>query len=696
MPPVVYLRMACCVRIMLVLALLMAGKVSAQSEEEDLALIYGDAEFVSLATGSRQQINRAPATATVITADDIANIGATDLDQVLEAVPGLHVAYSAQGLNSIFVIRGIHSQFNSQVLVLINGIPITNLFVGNKGQVWGGMPVADIARIEVVRGPGSALFGADAFSGTINIITKTAEDIQGTQTGVRAGSFNTKDTWLLHGGKWNGFDAAFSLELHSTDGQRESIDADAQTAFDNLFGTHASLAPGPVNTGRDTLDTRLDLSRDNWRMRLGYQGRRNVGTGAGIAQALDPAGSNEADRINADLTYQNAKFTENWEVNAQLSYLDASEKSRLVLFPPGAFGGAFPEGMIGNPDVYERHGRLSLSGIYSGIKGHNIRLGTGFNHGNLYKVKESKNFSPTFAPLGPVVDVTETAPFIRPHSRNVFYASAQDEWRFIRDWSLTAGVRWDHYSDFGDTVNPRLALVWLTDHNLTTKLLYGRAFRAPAFAEQFNINNPVALGNSSLKPETINTLELLFDYNPTFSLNTKLALFRYKMNDIIRFVPDPAPASTITAQNSGGQSGYGFEWEWNWQLSRELKLRGNYAFQRSTDDITDTDAGNAPRHHVYARADWKFQPAWNLDTQLNWVAGRKRVAGDARPPIDDYATMDLTLRRKLKSDPWSVAASLRNLFDADAREPSLAPGGIPNDLPLPGRNFYLELSYDFQ
>ncbi len=669
--------------------------VAAQSTDEaDLLGLYGSEELISLATGAPQKLTRAPATATVITAEDIAKIGATDLDQVLETVPGLHVAYSSLFYAPIYVIRGIHSTFNPQVLVLINGISITNLYQGDRNLAWGGMPVNNIARIEVVRGPGSALFGADAFSGTINIITKTAEDIQGTEAGVRAGSFNTKDAWLLHGGKWGGLDVAFSMELHTTDGQREIIEADAQTGLDAIFGTAASLAPGPLNLQRDTLDTRLDLSRGDWRLRLGYQARRRLGLGVGVGQALEPQSNLESDRLNGDITYHNPSLTQNWDVTGQVSYFNTSQISNFVIFPPGAFGGAFPEGMIGNPELYERHARLSLTGLYTGIAAHRLRLSAGYNHGNLYKATESKNFSPTFAPLGSVVDVSDTAPFIRPHSRNVFYALAQDEWSFMRDWELTAGVRWDHYSDFGDTVNPRLALVWLTDYNLTTKLLYGRAFRAPSFAEQFNINNPVALGNPALKPETINTVELLFDYQATADLATKLSLFRYKAKDIIRFVPDPAPATTITAQNTGGQNGYGFEWEWDWRLSRELKLRGNYAFQRSTDDATKHDAGNAPRHHIYARADWKFMPEWNLTPQINWVAGRERVAGDARPQIDDYATVDLTLRRKQKNDPWGMAASLRNLFDTDAREPSAAPGSIPNDLPLPGRNFYLELSYD--
>ena len=147
----------------------MSASFAQPSEEEELELVYGDEEFISIATGRTQPIARAPSVASVITSDDIKAIGATDLDQVLETVPGLHVSNAGAGLNPIYIIRGIQSQFNPQVLMLINGIPITNSYVGNRSQVWGGMPINNIARIEVVRGPGSALYGADAFAGVINI-----------------------------------------------------------------------------------------------------------------------------------------------------------------------------------------------------------------------------------------------------------------------------------------------------------------------------------------------------------------------------------------------------------------------------------------------------------------------------------------------------------------------------------------------
>ena len=684
---------------------LFIGNLNAQvlDEEEELALAFGDAEFVSIATGRSQPIARAPAVASVITDADIKKIGATSLEEILETVPGLHVSVSPVGYNPIYVVRGIQSEFNPQVLVLINGIPITNQYLGNRSQVWGGFPVNNISRIEIIRGPGSAIFGADAFSGVVNIVTKTATDISGNEFGIRAGSFNTKDAWILHGSNIHDFEVAFSLQLHDTDGYEEVIDQDAQTGFDALFGTTASLAPGPINTKRDNVDARVDVVKGDWQFRLGYQGRRDMGTGVGISQALDPNGSGNSDRLNTDLTYHDTTYND-WDLTAQISYFDISAKSDLVINPPGAATplGAFPSGVIGNPDVYERHTRLNLSAFYTGIDDHQLRLGAGYNYDDMYRTEESKNFFLVAGglpvPLGSVVDVSNdpTSVFIQPHDREAYYEFLQDEWSFAPDWNMTAGVRHDHYSDFGDTINPRLALVWQTKYNMTSKLLYGHAFRAPSFAELYNINNPVAIGNPELDPETIDTIEIALNVQHTPDLSTGLSLFHYKMSDIIRLVldnPTSPTTSTSTYQNTGNQTGHGFELEATWDVRKDFTLKGNFAFQDSKDEDTNSDAANAPQKQLYVRADWEFKRDWNLDGQANWVADRKRAAGDTRPEVDDYTTVDVTLRYKPENSPWEFALSGRNIFDEDVREPSPAPGLIPNDLPLAGSSYFVEAGY---
>lgn len=672
-------------KLCVLLALAWSGAAAAQlTEEEELALVYGDKATISLATGSRQPIARAPSVATAITSQDIEAMGATDLDQALTNVPGLHVSMVHVAMNPIYSFRGIHTQYNPQVLMLVNGIPITNVFWGDRSQVWGGMPLENIARIEIIRGPGSALYGADAFSGVINVITKTAASIRGTEYGLRAGSFNTKDAWIQHGGKLGALDAAFYLRAGDTDGSQGIVQQDA--AF---FAPAASLAPGPLNTVRKAIDARADLSLDAWRFRAAYQ-QRDLGIGAGLAGSLDPNGRAHSARTYLDLSYEQADWAPDWDVSAVLGFYDNQEKPSnqfYTLFPAGALPG-FPNGMLAGPGHSERHTHGSVSTIYSGFEQHRVRMGAGFRIEDMYETSELKNFNAVFAPLPGLVQVAGNPALIYmlPHKRNLSYAFAQDEWSFARDWTLTAGVRHDRYSDFGGTTNPRIALVWDAAYNVTVKAMHGTAFRAPSFSEQYSINNPVTVGSPNIKPETIATDELAFSWQATGTLQANLNFFHYRMRNIIR----PVGATYL---NSGDQTGRGLELEATWDATSDLRLSGNYSLQHSIDSATGKDAGMAPHRRLFGRADWQFASFWQLGTTINHVAGRMREPGDTRALIPDYTTVDLTLRREKFAGSWDARAMVTNLFDRKAWEPTFQSAGIPSDLPLPRRAIYLELQH---
>jgi len=276
--------------------------------EEDLP-IWDEEDVLVSAVGYRQFINRAPAVATVITAEDIKTMGATNIEQVLETVPGLHVSRYPSQATPIYIFRGIYGSFSPQVLVMLNGIPLTNLDFG-RPVTWGGFQVEALSRIEVIRGPGSAVYGAEAFSGTINLITKGADEVKGFEGGIRYGSFDTEEGWLTYGGDVAGFEAAFFMEYHKTDGHKERIGADAQSYYDGLAGTSASYAPGAVSSSHNDLNIRLDIVRGDWQFRAGFQRQDDIGAYAGVAQALDPDNRYRGDRWNADLTWRDPKFTD--------------------------------------------------------------------------------------------------------------------------------------------------------------------------------------------------------------------------------------------------------------------------------------------------------------------------------------------------------------------------------------------------
>lgn len=670
------------------LALAWIGSAAAQTtEEEDLALAYGDKSTVSIATGSNQNITRAPSAATVITSRDIEALGATDLDQALESVPGLHVSKNNVGMNPVYEFRGIATKYNPQVLMLVNGIPITNVFWGDRSQLWGGMPLENVARIEVIRGPGSALYGADAFSGVINVITKTAADIKGTESGVRVGSFNSRDAWVQHGGKLGAVDTAFYLRAGNTDGSKGFIQQDVLSNS------------GQINTERKAIDARTDLSYEAWRVRAAYQ-KRDVAIGA-LAGSLDPNGVGHSSRLYLDLSYEQANWAPNWEVSGLLGYYDIHDKKgdpAYTLYPAGTFP-AFPNGVIGNPGHSEQHSHASVSAFYTGFEQHRVRIGTGYRREDLYEVQEDKNFSGRLVPFpvdangNPVVVDVSGNPnyvFMMPHKRHLSYIFAQDEWTLAKDWMLTAGMRSDRYSDFGSTTNPRLALVWDATYNLVVKVMHGTAFRAPSFAEQYSINNPVVVGSANIKPEKITTDELAFSWQANSSLQTNLNFFRYNMRDIILPVAAPAPAPAVY-QNAGDQTGRGFELESTLDATNNLRLTGSCSVQHSTDKATGLDAGIAPHRRVFARADWRLAPLWQLGTKVNHVADRMREPGDTRAKIPDYTTVDMTLRREKLAGSWDASAMLVNLFNSDAKEPTYNSVGMISDLPLSRRAIYIQL-----
>lgn len=691
--------------------------------EDDLIALYGDEEFISIATGMKQPVSKAPAVASVIDYESITRMGAVDIDDVLETIPGLHIARDISGYKSIYTFRGIYSSSNPQVLLLINGIPVTNLYQGDRNQVWGGMPVEAISRIEVIRGPGSAVYGADAFSGVINIITKTGREINGLSLSAQAGNFDTSRFSASYGNTWDDFAFGVVLEASRTDGDDSKIEFDAQSLLDLFSGTSASLAPGKVNRYNEKLDARFDLEYKSLRFRVGLQ-QRETENGVGVAQALDPVNRYTSDRWNLDATYDNSEFSDNLEVFLQASYYHTTQEIEedLVLFPPGstgpfffdadnnpatpdvqAFPGGYPNGVIGNPEVFEQHTRINSSVVYKGIASHNLRAGAGYYYGDVYKTQEEKNFLAYIGGTCAIVNLPEPISatdtpcvFLPEDDRENYYVYIQDIWNFSNDWELTLGVRYDDYNDFGSTVNPRLALVWSTSHNLTTKLLYGEAFRAPSFAETRVSSNPVLLGNPNLDPEELKSYELAFDYQPRLDLGLNLNFFYYRWDDIIQYIPDGGGSST--AQNAGEQTGYGMEFEATWDLSDTLELSGNIAWQQSTDEELDADAGNSPEKQLYVQANWEPSVNWRVNLQANWVLDRNRVFGDSRSAVDDYVWVDLTVRRKEILKGLEAALLVKNLFDEDAREPS--PNGaplpsIPNDLPLAGRTLLGEIRYRF-
>lgn len=696
------------------------------SEEEDEDF-YGDDDFISIATGTKKTISKAPAVASVITEDDIKKMDPESINELLQRVVGLHVMPSnLSRLDTMYVIRGIGSGFNPQVLVMLNGIEIKKSATSGLPSTFT-FPVTNIARIEVIRGPGSAVYGADAYSGVINIITKTSEE-NNIEVGARSGSWDTTNYWVNANYVGDEFTARLAISKMQSDGDHERIaEDDLQTVFDGAMSTSASIAPTHLASHYDVTNVQLDLKYGNLKFENWWWQQDDGGQGAGGAQAVDHTGTHDYDSYRGVISYDH-HLSANTDVNVQAYYQRALEASILHLFPAGAtfpidntgslsFENpvgvvTFSEGFIGTPTFNQKDNAISATITNRTFTDHALRFNFGYVHKDL-DTTERKNFGPgvldTAAlngnPLPAVVngDLTNVSNtefvFISDTDREQMFFSMQDEWRLTNDFELVVGVRYDRYSDFGSTVNPRMAMVWQNSNKLTTKFLYGSAFRAPAFDELYNANNPALLGNLDLTPEEVDTFELAWDYRPSFDSKVVLSLFKYKADNLITLVLQE-DNSAKQKENAAQQDGYGFELESSWKLTEDLNFGFGVSYQNSKthgigDDVVQPEytVPDVPTRTAMASLDYKLNDEIDVYWQAYYVAGRHRLAADARDEIADYWHNDLSVRYHPVGADYQLSFSIKNLLDKEYKEPS--DGSISNDFVMPHLQWSVKLEYSF-
>lgn len=662
------------------LGLIQALSVHAAADEKldrllSLSLEELMAIKVSISTNTQQPISKAPSVVSVITAEDIKATGATNLTEILQSVPGIYIRPNLFGFRPLVTFRGASSY---QTLLMVNGAPIKDLY-WSSGIFWKGLPTNMIERVEIIRGPGSALFGSDASAGVINVITKTAGKIDRSEAGVRAGSFDTRAGWVQHGGSWNGFDINFTAEASSTDGHNP------------LIATDKLGAAGRARYGWKNEDIRLSIAKGPWRLQADYMRHSDVETGLTGAGILDPLTRGGDSRFNIDLLYNNEAFSKDWGLNAELRYLDLDSTSGNGFHETPSASNP-PNGKLNLQRSSERRLNFEASGLYTGIRNHALRMGGGYVWQDLYSVRHYANYgkdrngNDIAAPAlgGPLIDLSDSPYAFAPEKvRKNSYLFVQDIWTLSDRWELTAGARYDHYSDFGGTLNPRLALVWQGTDRLTTKLMYGEAFRTPSYLELYSPTSATK-PNANLTPEQSKTWDLAFSYAVSKDLKLGLDLYRFAQFNVI------GADAANQYQNIGDLTAHGIELEAQWQAAKTLRVSGNLTHRR--EDYVAFRSFNVPKQKAYLRTDWAFLPGWNWNLQANWIGRHLDPAGDPRRPVGAYTLVDTTLRYFHGKD-WEFAASVRNLFDEDARE--VASKFTVNNLPLPRRNFYAEMRFKF-
>jgi outer membrane receptor for ferrienterochelin and colicin len=670
---------------------------AAESLLDGLEHTYGNEKMLSIATGHPIPQKLSPSVTSVITSKDIEKIGARRLQDVLEYLPGVHIS-SARSGNSVIGFRGIYSETNSQVLVLVNGMPLRNTAIGGKPLAWT-MPVKNISHIEVIRGPGSMLYGGDATTGVINVVLKTGKELKGGNVGGFFGSQDTYEGWAQYGQKTeDDWEYSFSVQGGSTNGSRGRIERDAQSFLDNLFGTQVSNAPGYTNFGRDDVDARIDVSYRDWlKLRAGYQSFNHVQTGEGGALALDNTGATNEDIYNVDLSI-NQRLTDDLGFESKFYFLGQDTNWDYKLLPAGTLGGLLPQGATSLANNFQGTTGLTSQVNFTGFKAHNLTFGTGVIYNWVSNVSNKINYliTPSLIQQIPFTEVSAFGndPIQRSKNRTNFYALFQDEWNFATDFYLTTGLRYDYYSDVSVGFSPRASLVWNVNNNLTTKLLYSRSFRPPSFLEK----NLPAVEDNAIKSETMNTVEFQIENKWSPAFTTSGNVYWFELENLITSVSDSSLTSAVSVSpnpvaftNADKINGIGLETEGRYVFYDDLDFSLNYSYHSVSNS---NQTGLLPEHMIKALINWEFSKGWVVGTQLNWIGERRRPTNDPRPNLSGYFIAGLTLSTKI-AKPLEFTLRANNIFGSNAKEPSLNPNLLPGDVPLNDRSILGQIKWSF-
>ncbi|MFT4929635.1 MAG: outer membrane receptor for ferrienterochelin and colicins, partial [Phenylobacterium sp.] len=533
--------------------------------------------------------------------------------------------------------------------------------------------------------------------------------------GVRIGSFDTTDIFARDSFTLGESHFQWSFDYSRSDDDSDRIvDSDLQSVFDNIFATSASKAPGSIDEHYELLGL---LAKWQWHnFSFDYYNWRNfdVGHGAGISQALDPTGKSS---VYENLLTAQYDFSE-WvtgDLKATLSYKRQNKKTYLTVFPAGAvlpvgidgninFGNPerlvlFEDGFIGTPSASGDSKTFRLTHLVNLTSQHLFRWALGYEE-QQFRVNQRKNSGPTVlddsqtVATNELTDITGTPYTYLPDvNRNFYYLSLQDEWQITPQVQFSLGIRHDDYSDFGTTTNPRLGFIWQASDSFTLKLFAGSAFRAPAISQLYSQNNPVAIGNPDLGPETVSTLEtgFNFEYLVTKNFTLSLSMFDYHAKDLIAFAPSNQVQGQL-AQNIGEQKGQGGEFWLKWKPKNNMTIDFSYSLL-SADDKAGARIADIPNKMAYLGVNWQINDDWFWNVDGKWIAERTRSQIDARAKLANYTWVTSKLERKNIIKGLSAALVAKNLFNKNAKEPSN--GTIADDYPLPGRQLLFELVYLF-
>jgi len=663
-------------------------------------------EIVS-AVRQNQNIADAPSVVSVITEHQIKDRGYLTVGEALKSVAGFDVITDHFQPN--IGTRGINGGLRSWsrlVKVMIDGQNVSFRSSSDNFLDASLIPIEAIERIEIVRGPNSALFGKNAFLGVINIITKSGSNIEKSSISHFLADINKNSSFGLStvwGGKKGNVDFMFASSYNQID----------------KSGLSPKNVPGSSIYNSNNISQKNDSYPLGVFMKLTYD---NEDIGRFVfdatqqvinshAEFLDWGTLTHNNTINLLKSYERLTYSKEilkvLESNISISH-SFGQQLKQEVFDTDSDPSEWIERDIGYSS-YDLSGNLSY--FFDDIN--NLTFGIDYttdqyDHQKYYTVNDAgvKTLNPggtegikTFNDLGIYLQM-------------IFNPASFFDIDFVKKLTFTAGYRFDYHNIYEDVLTYRLAAVYKIADQLSTKIMYGTSFNAPSATQLYtNYISPGGIvGNPDLKPEKAKTLEWALIGNVIENVNFNTSIYYTKIDNKIEYLLPYGQISNITAENLSNIYSAGLETELNASIYNNTAYL-NYSYQRSILEKTDplleqvkVKTALYPTHMI------KFGDIYHIDklySQIN-VEGKyisSRIASDQnnfiynpinyttnRYNLDPYFILDLTISSSyleiFKDTKTKISLKIQNLFDTKFYYP-----GFNNyDIPGLGRIYYFRFT----
>jgi outer membrane receptor for ferrienterochelin and colicins len=628
--------------------------------EIQIPTVYG-------ASKHEQKSTAAPSAVTVVTREEIQAYGHRTLADILRSVRDFYIG-NDRNYNYVGT-RGFNrpGDYGGRILILIDGHRLNDAAYDSVG-VGRDFPVdVDmIERVEVIRGPGSALYGNNAFFAVIDVITRKAEHVDGAEAAAEYGSFNSAKSRFTYGKRFeNGAALLLSGSAYNSDGGDLYF-----REFDHAGQNHGRAE------GRDderAFNLQGTLSYGDFSLQSAYVWRRkDVPTGSYDTIFNDPRFHTVDERFFTQLSFQRNRG-EDWSTRASLyydlyryhgdyPYADTSLRSGSYVFRDEVDASRWGADFQISKQILSRH-RITLGGEFR----NNFKVGL-----TSYYVD----------PRVSILSLNKPS-----HTAGVFL---QDEWK-VADWmTVSVGARYDWASAYDGALHPRLGLVLQPGRGTTVKLLYGEAFRTPNTYEAAYLVGGYRL-NPDLKSEDVRSYEVVLEQALAKRLRFSVSAFYNQISGLISEDYD-SRSETTSFVNAEDAETRGASMELEGTFANGIRGRASYTIQRTVDDATGRELSNSPRQLAKLNLMvplYKDKVSTGFEAQ--YVGAVQNLRG---APIGDSLVVNWVISTREFVRGLETSFGIYNLFDQHYGHAADI-GFLQESIPQDGRTFRLRFNYRF-